>query len=96
MHRASRTLVASDLVFNVSDAEGLMARVMFGLFGTWRRFAVSRLFLLLVKDRAALRASLRSIVAESFDNVAPGHGALVTGDGHARLVAALRERGLAD
>ena len=96
VHRASGTLVASDLVFHVVDAEGLMARVMFGLFGTWRRFAVSRLFLMLVKDRAALRASLKALLAEEFESVATGHGALVIGDGKRRFVAALRERGLVE
>jgi hypothetical protein len=96
VHRASRTLVASDLVFHLVDAEGLMARVTFGLFGTWRRFAVSRLFLLFLKDRAAMRASLRALLSEEFDHVAPGHGRLVTGDGKQRLVAALRERALID
>ncbi len=96
LHRASRTLVVSDLAFNLLETDGMMARLLFGLFGTWRRFAVSRLFLLLARDRAALRASLRPLLTEAFDNVVPGHGALVIGDGKERLVAALRERGLAE
>lgn len=96
VHRASRTLVASDLVFHLVDARGAGARLLLGLLGTWRRFAVSRLFLLFLKDRAAMRGSLRTLLAEPFDNVVPGHGAITFGDGSKRLTAALRERGLVD
>ena len=95
-HRTSRSLIATDLVFNMVNASGLLSRIMLGMLGTWRRFAVSRLIMLLAKDRAALRRSLAAVVATDFDNVVPGHGALVVGDGKARLVAALRERGLVD
>ena len=96
LHRPSRTLIATDLVFNMVEAKGLLGRILFGLLGTWRRLAVSRVLTMLTKDRAALKRSLRPLIDADFDNIAPGHGALVSGDGKARLLAALRERGLVD
>ena len=93
LHRPSRTLIATDLVFHIVDASGLMARLVFSLVGTWRRFAVSRLFLRGVADRAELRRSLAPILEADFDRVVPGHGAILETGGKDRLVAALRERG---
>jgi len=96
LHVPTRTLIASDLVFNLVDASGLGARIVLGMAGTWRRFAVSRLFLHYVKDRAALRRSLAPILQADFDRVVPGHGAVVEPGGKERLRAAFRERGLVD
>lgn len=96
LHKASRSLIATDLVFNVVEASGPGAWLFLHLFGTWRRLAVSRLFLRFVKDKARFRASLQRVAALEFDNLVPGHGAVVEGRGRERLVAALRERGLLD
>jgi hypothetical protein len=96
LHVPSRALLVTDLAFNLVEAQGLGARIALGLFGTWRRFAVSRLFLRFVKDREAFRRSLEPLLASDFDHVLPSHGAPVLGDGKARLRAALVERGLVD
>lgn len=93
LHRASRSLIVTDLAFNLVDAKGPGAWLFLHLFGTWRRFAVSRLFLSLLRDKSAFRASVQRIAALDFDNVAPGHGALVLGDAKSQLLEALRERG---
>ena len=95
LHASSRALLVTDLAFNMVDAEGLGARIALGLFGTWRRFAVSRIFLAQVKDRDALRRSLEPVLAADFAHVLPSHGAPVLNDGKERLRAALVERGLA-
>jgi hypothetical protein len=94
LHRASRTLLATDLVFNIEQPSGLGAWLILHIFGTYRRFGVSRLFLKYVDDKAAFQTSLNQLVALDFDRVVPSHGALVETDGKARLVAALRERKL--
>jgi hypothetical protein len=95
VHRPLRTLLVADLVFNLTEASGIGARLLLGLFGTWRRFAVSRLFLREAKDRAALARSLERLMQADFDRVVPGHGAVVEDGGRELLRAALRERGLA-
>lgn len=96
LHVHSRALLVTDLAFNMVDAEGWGARIALGLFGTWRRFGVSRIFLSQVKDREAFRRSLDPVLAADFDHVLPSHGAPVLHEGKARLRAALAERNLAD
>lgn len=94
LHKASRTLIVTDLCFNLLDARGLGARFILGLFGTYARFGVSRLYLRFVTDRARFEESLRKLFAWEFDHIAVSHGRLVEGSGRARLLAALQERGL--
>jgi hypothetical protein len=93
-HRASRTLYLTDLVFNVQEPEGLLAWMFFGIFGTYRRFAVSKLFLRFAKDRDAFKQSIATLAGLPFENVVPAHGAPVLDDGKTKLLAAFRERGL--
>jgi len=94
LHKASRSLIVTDLCFNLLDSRGLGARVVLGMFGTWQRLGVSRLFLRYVTDRAAFEASLRKLMQWEFDDLVLSHGTLVKGNGRALLLAALRERGL--
>jgi glyoxylase-like metal-dependent hydrolase (beta-lactamase superfamily II) len=88
-------LLVSDLVFNIQEPRGIGAWLILGLFGTYRRFGASRLFLSAVKDRAAFLESLQRIAALDFAHVAPGHGSVVSEEGKQKLLAALRERGYA-
>ncbi len=93
LHKASRTLIVTDLCFNLLDASGLGARFILGLFGTYQRFGVSRLFLRFVTDRVRFEASLNQLFAWEFDDIAISHGRPIAGGGRARLLAALQERG---
>lgn len=94
LHKASRSLLVTDLVFNVVDARGVGAWLIFSLFGTHRRLGVSRLFMRFAKDRPAFEASLKAISALEFDHLLPSHGAVVMNEGRAALIGALRERGV--
>jgi glyoxylase-like metal-dependent hydrolase (beta-lactamase superfamily II) len=94
LHRASRTLFATDLVFNLDQASGFAAKIILSMFGTYRRFAVSRLFMMYVTDKNAFKKSVEKIPALDFDRVVPSHGAIVETDGKARMIAALKERKL--
>lgn len=70
----AETLVVTDLFFNLLDARGLGAWLILNLFGTYRRFGVSRLFWLEVKDRKATEASLQSLMDLNFDALLMAHG----------------------
>ncbi|MHB1847174.1 MAG: hypothetical protein ACYCWW_20310 [Deltaproteobacteria bacterium] len=94
LHRASKTLYLTDLAFNVPDPKGLLAWLFFGMFGAYRRFAVSKLFLRFAKDGDAFRQSIAMIAALHFENVIVAHGDPVLSDGKAKLLAAFRERNL--
>jgi hypothetical protein len=94
LHRPSRTLLVTDLAFNLTESRGVGAWLILSLFGTYRRFGVSRLFLKRVRDRRAFEASLARIAALDFENLVPSHGQPVLGGARARFLEALRERGI--
>jgi hypothetical protein len=79
-HRPSRTLVVTDLVFNVQRADAVLTRLFWRVNGAWRRFGPSRMLRSLVRDRAGLRRSIDRVLAWDFDRVLLAHGdALETG-----------------
>jgi glyoxylase-like metal-dependent hydrolase (beta-lactamase superfamily II) len=73
-HAASRSLVCSDLLFNVRAPEGWAMKLVLTLAGTRGRLAMSRAWRRYGRDRAALRASLEQMLAWRFARVLPGHG----------------------
>ncbi|MBI5767920.1 MAG: DUF4336 domain-containing protein [Verrucomicrobia bacterium] len=75
LHRPSRTLILTDLVFNLGPDMPLLSRVLLRLNGCYCRFAVSRLLQTTIKDRAALRGSLAHLFAWDFDRLVLSHGA---------------------
>ncbi len=93
LHQRSRVLLVSDLAFNLEESRGIGAWLILSVFGTYRRFGVSRLFLRAVKDRAAFLESLQRIAALDFAHVAPAHGRVVSEEAKGKLLGALRERG---
>ncbi|MBL8742391.1 MAG: hypothetical protein JNK04_14885 [Myxococcales bacterium] len=93
LHRASKALLVTDFAFNMGAPPGLGPRIVLGVFGTYGRFGVSRLFLMMVKDKAAFTRSIAPLVDLDFDHVVPSHGDVVSSEAKPRLLAALRERG---
>ena len=74
LHRASRTLIVTDLVFNLGAEMPLLSRALLKLNGCYDCLAVSRLLKTTIKDRAALRTSLDQMLAWDFDRVIVSHG----------------------
>ncbi len=87
-HRSSRTLVLTDLCFNIHRSPSVWARLFFRADGMWRRFGPSRITRALVSDRAAFRGSLEHVLRWDFERIIPGHGDIVEKDGPAALRAA--------
>jgi hypothetical protein len=73
-HRASRTLIVTDLVFNLGTEMPLLSRVLLKINGCYDCLAVSRLLRTTIKDQAALRASLDTMLAWDFERVVVSHG----------------------
>ncbi len=94
LHEKSRTLLVTDLVFNIQNPKGLGSFLIYTLFGTYKRFGMSRLFLNAAKDRAAFDASIRKIAALEFDNLVPSHGEAAVKGAKEKFIEALRQRGL--
>lgn len=87
LHRASRTLIATDLAFHITRPANLRTRMLLRFVGAGGgRLAASRAWKLLVADRAAATAAIARIEAWAPIRYVPAHGAIYEGD----VVAALR------
>lgn len=86
-HRPTRTLIVTDLIFNLQNPQGAMAPIVFRLFGTYKKAAVSRLFRSSIKDRAALADALNAMLRDwtPIDRVLVAHGDPITAPDTARL-----------
>lgn len=93
-HKASKTLIVTDLLFNMKNLTTWKERLIFGLMGTYNKTAVSRLLLLMTKNQASLKASLIKALEFNFDRLVMAHGDIISENGKEHLSAALKERGL--
>jgi hypothetical protein len=73
-HRASGTLVVTDLFFHVLRRDDALSRAYYTLSGTYGRFASSRLIRAAVWDRAAARETARWILDREPSRVTVCHG----------------------
>src|SRR5690606_30249989 len=89
LHQPSRTLLVTDLVFNILEYKGWQAGVMFRLVGTHKKLAQSRMFGAVVRDRAALEASMERMFGWDFDRVIMAHGEILERGGKDKLAALL-------
>ena len=92
IHRSSKTLIVTDLCFNHIQGKGVGYWIIFKLFGTYKKFAVSKLFLSLVKDKVQFTQSIKKLMEMDFENIIIPHGENIIGGGRDRLKAAFAER----
>lgn len=88
LHRASRTLILTDLCFNVHSSDSWLTRTFMRLNSCWQRFTPSRFFKAFIQDRAALRDDLDRILGWDFDRVVVAHGDVLEEGGGSALRAA--------
>lgn len=81
LHRASRTLILTDLCFQIPAGRGLLTSALARAFGYHERFAVSRLLRVTLADRAGARTALERILTWDFDRVIIGHGRILESGG---------------
>jgi len=87
-HRASRTLILTDWLFNFSRSPSLWTRIYLRLSGAWGRPSQSKLLRSVIADKAAANASTDRMLAWDFDRVIVSHGDIIPTGGHAALRAA--------
>ncbi|WP_394821611.1 DUF4336 domain-containing protein [Pendulispora albinea] len=88
-HPGSRTLVVSDLVFNVHAAPGFSLPLFLRIVSAWKKLAQSRVWRLLVKDRAAAAQSAEDVLRWDFDRLVMAHGDVVEANAREELATAL-------
>ena len=83
--RSSRTLIVTDLCFNIHHSSSRVARTFFRANGMWQRFGPSRLIRLLVSDRQAFQESVQRILEWDFERIIPSHGEVLERNGKQAL-----------
>jgi hypothetical protein len=85
-HRSTRTLILTDLCFNIRRSSSRVARTFFRANGMWQHFGPSRAIRRVgVSDHAALRRSLERALAWDFGRIIPGHGDIIDHAGPAAI-----------
>jgi hypothetical protein len=83
LHRASRTLVATDLVENFraeTPGTNAMLRAWMRVFGMWGRPRAAPELRLLTRDREGTRRALDRLLSWGFDRAIIAHGELLDGE----------------
>jgi hypothetical protein len=87
-HRSTRTLLLTDLAFNVGADKTSGARVFYWLVGAAGRFGPHRLVRFIIRDRRAARESVDKILEWDFNRITVTHGNLLETGGRQRFVEA--------
>jgi len=88
-----KTIIVSDLAFNLQHPHGLGAQLMLRLLGTYKKFGVSRLWRLFIKDKQAFKQSMLNVLNWDFDQVIMSHGEVLTLNGKEMLKESASQRG---
>ncbi len=80
-HKQSNTLFVTDLCFNVLSDSSVGGWLLYHIFGTYQRFAMSKILIKFVTDQAAFQTSLVTLFACDFENIVVSHGCVIKGDG---------------
>jgi hypothetical protein len=90
LHAPSRTLVVTDLVFNVHATRDLGMQLFLRAAGAWQKTAQSRAWrYLFARDMPAARRSRRELLAWEFERVVVAHGVVVERNAKPSLERAL-------
>jgi hypothetical protein len=92
-HRPSRTLVVTDLLFNIETPPSWTTSVLLSMTGTRGRLAQSRVWSLLLEHRALARASCERLLEWDFDRLIVAHGNVVRSGAKTRVASALTRTG---
>lgn len=73
-HPSSRSLIIADLAFNLGPEGPWWFSLLMRVYGAWGRFGPPPVEKWMMRDRAAVRASLDRILEWDFDRIIVGHG----------------------
>ncbi len=85
LHRPSRTLLVTDVAFHIRESPSWLTRTYLKLNRTYGKLAPTVLLKSLVKDRAAVRASLDTVLGWDFERVVVCHGEVLERGGREAL-----------
>lgn len=86
--RAGRTLIVTDLLFNLVHAPSLVGRILFTLNGALGGPRATQVLRSLFKDRAAVRGGIEALLAWDFERIVVTHGEVIESGGREALRSA--------
>ena len=87
-HKASRTLIVTDLCFNIPDDRSRFTSLVAGVLGVRENLAPSRNFKLCTRNKTLVRQTIRKILQWDFDRIILSHGEIVESGGKQKFVKA--------
>jgi len=87
-HRPTRSLLLTDVCFNIQHSDSLITRLFMRINSAYGRFGPSRLLRSSIRDRAAYRRSIDQVLEWDFDRVVLTHGDVLESGGPEALRAA--------
>jgi hypothetical protein len=78
-HVQSRTLVLTDLCFNLHEANSLFARIMLTVYGIYKKFGPSKAVAIFMGDKKRLRSHVDKITSWPIERVIVAHGEILEG-----------------
>jgi hypothetical protein len=84
-HRPSRSLLLTDICFNLQSSPSMLTRTFFRAMGAYERFGPSRLARLFMKDKTAVKRSIERILELDFDRVIVSHGEVLETGGRSAM-----------
>jgi len=76
-HPASRTLILTDLAFNLQEFSGPVGRLLARFNQCYQTFGPTRLFKSLIRDKTRLANSFRLLLQWDFDRIVLAHGNII-------------------
>ena len=84
-HPSSRTLLLTDLCFNMVHSDSFITRLVMRIMGGYGHFGPSRLAKSFMKDKSAIRRGIDKILEWDFDRVTVTHGVVLERGGHEKF-----------
>jgi glyoxylase-like metal-dependent hydrolase (beta-lactamase superfamily II) len=93
-HPATKTLIVTDLVFNMKKSMGFLTPITFRMMGVYKKFGVPSFWISMTSNEKALRESLKEILALDFTRLVMAHGEIIETNAKSLLYAALLQKKL--
>jgi len=85
LHEKSRTLILTDLAYNVGSEAGWFERLWYWAYGAYRRRQIPSYHHRLITDRTRFRGALELVLSWDFDQLCVGHGTVLPTHGKEAL-----------
>ena len=91
IHKASSTLILTDLAFNIGTNVSFWSKLFFRLNGAFNKFGPTRLMKTMIADPAALSTSIEGILTFEINRIIVSHGNILEENVRSALKEAFRD-----